>query len=581
MDRHELARIFNEIGVLLELKGENPFKARAYYNAARTMEKMEEDLEVLIQEKRLREVSGFGEAIVEKILEWKQTGTIGYYDRLRQDTPGGLLELLRLPGLGPKKIAVLYSKLGISDLEVLEAACAKNRLLALPGFGQKTQERICAGIQFLREQRGCFLWAEGMRWAVKIRELLAAREGTDGKPFAVEIAGSLRRSQPVCKDIDLVAASSLSHEVMAYFIGPAFNRDLGSAVEEITENGETKSSLRLVNGMNVDLRVVKPEEYPYALLHFTGGKEHNSALRHLVKDLGYKVNEYGLFQGQELVSCRGETEIYQRLGLTYIPPELREDLGEIEAAAAGKLPRLVETGDIQGIFHVHTTYSDGVNSLREMVETAIERGYKYLGVADHSQTAVYAHGMNHDAVKKQCAEIDRLNREYKDFTIFKGIEADILPSGDLDYDFETLAKFDFVIGSVHSHFWMEGAQMTKRILRAMENPYLTMVGHPTGRILLGRPAYEVDLEAVIAKAAQKGIIIELNANPHRLDLDWRWCLRAKKQGVLISINPDAHSVLELDLTRSGIVFARKGWLEKADIFNTRSVQEITDFFGKP
>lgn len=574
IDRHELACIFNEIGILLELKGENPFKIRAYYNAARTLENLQEDLEVLIRENRLRETPGFGAAIAGKILEWWKTGSIEYYENLKATTPGGLMELLRIPGLGPKKVAALYSALGITDLAMLEAACVENKLLTIPGFGRKTQEKICAGIQFLRQQQGAFLWTEGMGWALRIREALVGRAGIE----RIEIAGSLRRYQPVCKDLALVVATGTPQAATAYLGHADFHRSLEAAVESLNAVGDGRSWLRLNNGLKVDFMVVAPEALPHAVQYLTGSKEHNAALRRLAQGMGYKLTAEGLFKDGQRMFCRDEEELYHRLGLAYIPPELRENLGEIEAAAGQSLPRLVEAQDLKGLFHVHTTYSDGVNTLRELVEAALNKGYTYLGVADHSRAAVYAHGLNEEALRRQFAEIDQLNQEYRGFKIFKGIEADILSSGELDYDPEILAKFDFVIGSVHSHFGMAKEEMTNRLLKAMDNPYLTMLGHPTGRILLERPAYAVDLHAVLAKAAEKGIIIEFNASPYRLDLDWRWCRQAKELGVKITINPDAHSISELELARSGAMFARKGWLEKDDVFNTKSAQEIEEYF---
>lgn len=571
MDKHELARIFNEIGLLLELKGENPFKTRAYYNAARTVENLNEDLETLVKEERLREAPGFGEAIVKKVLEWVRTGTIEYYENLKNTTPPGLLEFLRIPGLGPKKINQLYTVLGITTLEALEEACEKNQLVSLPGFGARTQEKICAGIKFVKEHRGQFLWAEVIGDALDLRERLSKHPAV----LRVELAGSLRRFKPVVKDLDLVAASDDPLAVMEFFTGLP-------RVDTVTGSGSTKSSVVLKSGISADLRVVREEEFPHALQHFTGSKEHNTALRHRAKGLGYKINEYGLFRGEEPIYCRDEAEIYRRLGLPWIPPELREELGETNITTESDLPDLVKSEEIRGVFHVHTTYSDGVNTLEEMVSAAATAGYQYLGVADHSRVAVYAHGLDEEALAKQFAEIDRLNQKYKDrgVKIFKGIEADILPSGELDYDPETLRRFDFVIGSVHSHFRMGKKEMTARILQAMKNPYLTMLGHPTGRILLERPAYEIDLEAVLAKAAEKGIIIEFNANPYRLDLDWTWCRKAKEMGILISVNPDAHSAGELELVKSSLPVARKGWLEKKDVFNTRTVAEVERYFSE-
>lgn len=573
MDRHELARIFNETGLLLELKGENPFKVRAYYNAARTVENLGEDLEKLVREERLREVPGFGEAIVKKILEWVQTGKIEFHENLKSTTPPGLFELLRIPGLGPKKINQLFAALNITNLEELEEACAGGRLATLPGFGLRTQEKICAGIRFVKDQRGHFLWVEAIAAALELQGELARHPAVS----RVEVAGSLRRYKPVVKDADLVAASGDPRGVMAFFTNLP-------QVERVTASGETKASVLLRSGLAVDLRVVGEEEFSSALLHFTGSKEHNTALSRLAKGLGYKVNEYGLFRGEEQLSCRDEEEIYRQLGLLWIPPELRENLGEIEAAAGKELPDLVATEEIRGVFHVHSNYSDGGTPLAQMAEAALAAGYQYLGMADHSQGAVYAGGLSEEELAAQGREIDGLNREYQErgvgFTIFKGIEAEILPSGELDYNPEVLGKLDFVVGSIHSHFSLDRTAMTKRILTAMENPYLTMLGHPTGRLLLERPAYEVDLEAVLVKAAEKGVIIEFNANPYRLDLDWTWIRRAKEMGVLVSVNPDAHSPHELELARSHLPVARKGWLEREDVFNTRTIAEVEEYFSR-
>lgn len=573
MDRHELARIFNETGLLLELKGENPFKARAYYNAARTVENLGEDLEKLVKEERLHEVPGFGEAIVKKIHEWAQTGKIEFYENLKNTTPPGLLEFLRIPGLGPKRINQLYTVLKISSLEDLEEACAKDRLLTLPGFGARTQEKICAGVKFVKEHRGRFLWGEAMASALELREELAGYPAVS----RVEVAGSLRRSTPVVKDANLVAATGDPRGTMAFLAGLP-------QVERVTGSGEAKISVLLRNGLNVDLQVVGEEEFPFALLYFTGSREHNIALSRLAKEMGYEVNKSGIFRGKERLSCRDEAEVYRQLGLLWIPPELRENRGEIEAAAGKQLPDLVEAGEIRGVFHVHSNYSDGGTPLAQMAEAAAAAGYQYLGMADHSRSAFYAGGLSEEELAAQGREIDALNREYRergiDFKIFKGIEVEILPSGELDYTPEVLRELDFVIGSVHSYFSMDRDAMTKRILKAMENPYLTMLGHPTGRLLLERPPYEVDLEAVLAKAAEKGVVIEFNANPYRLDLDWTWIRRAKEMGVLIAVNPDAHSPHELDLARSHLPVARKGWLERKDVFNTRTAVEAAEYFSR-
>jgi DNA polymerase (family 10) len=571
LNKHDLARIFNETGLLLELKGENPFKSRAYYNAARILENLNEDLLVLVQEERLGQIPGFGDALVKKITEWIKTGTIQYYENLKASIPEGLLQLMRVPGLGPKKINQIYQELGITNIAQLESACHNNQLAALPGFGVKTQEKICAGIRFIEEHRNVFLLIEALPLALDLCNHLADQPAVQ----KVELAGSIRRFKEMVHDLDFVIASDSPSQVVDGFTSLP-------VIENVISSGETKISVILKSGIAADLRIVKPEEFPHALQHFSGSKEHNTQLRHIAKEQGYKVNEYGLFRGEGTgaIYCPDETGIYQILGLDYIPPELREDLGELEAAAKGILPVLVKPEDIHGVFHVHTTYSDGQSTLREMVMEAVKEGFTYIGVSDHSQTATYAHGLGLEELKRQWEEIDSLEREFPQCKILKGIEADILPSGELDYGAEILAKFDFVIGSVHSGFRMNRAEMTNRIFKAMDNPYLTMLGHPTGRILGQRPGYELDLEAVIQKAARNHIAIEFNASPNRLDLDWRWCKKAKEFGALIAVNPDAHSTQELKLVRNGVMVARKGWLTAGDVLNTKTGSEIDTFIAK-
>ncbi len=571
LDKSALIQIMNELGLLLELKGENPFKSRAYYNAARILENLNEDLEVLIQEQRLCQIPGFGDALVKKINEWAQTGTVDDYENLKASIPEGFLELLRIPGLGPKKINQIYQELGITSIPQLKEACCNNQLAALQGFGVKTQEKICAGIQFIEEHRNDFLSIDALPLAFDIRDHLAGCRPVQ----KIELAGSIRRFKEMVHDLDFVVASTDSAEVANYFTALP-------VIDKVTSSGSTKISVILKSGIAADLRIVKPEEFPHALQHFTGSKEHNTKLRHMAKELGYKVNEYGLFKdgGTQATYCLDENAIYETFGLKYIPPELREDLGELEAAGAGTLPVLVKPEDIRGVFHVHTTYSDGRSTLREMVTEAVKEGFEYLGITDHSRSAVYAHGLSWETLQKQWTEINSLEQEFPQCKIFKGIEADILPSGELDYEPEILSQFDFVIGSVHSNFRMNKTEMTNRLMKAMDNPYLTMVGHPTGRILGERPGYEVDLEALIQKAARGSIVLEFNANPYRLDLDWRWCRKARELGVLIAVNPDAHNSQELKLVHSGLMVARKGWLTAADVLNTKSRREIENFIFK-
>ena len=572
MDKIEISRIFDEISVFLELKGENPFKVRAYHNAARTIEALEEDLDKAIETGSLLEQKGIGEALYEKVTELFKTGRLKYYDELKKEVPPGLLEMLKIPGVGPRKVKVLYDALGISTVGELEYACMENRLLELHGFGKATQEKILTGIGYYRKGMGLHLLSIALTEAGRLLSALEA----NGDVVRASIAGSIRRRKEVIRDIDIVASVKTKKEtpVMDFFTGL-------SGVQSVTAKGDTKSSVVLNIGMNADLRIVSDSEFPFALHYLTGSKEHNTAMRSRAKKMGIKMNEYGLFKGEKSIPCpipcKDEAEIFKALGLSYIPPELREDYGEISAAEQGEIPELIEPTDIQGIFHVHTTYSDASMTLREVVRVAKGLGYHYVGIADHSKSAYYAGGLTEEKVKEQHEEIDRLNAEMKDFYIFKGVESDILPDGSLDYDEKTLSAFDFVIASIHSRFSMGETEMTKRIIKVLSNPYTTMLGHPTGRLLLSREGYPVDLKRVIAAAADQRVVIELNAHPYRLDLDWRFCRVAKERGVRVSINPDAHHLEDLSNVSYGVSIARKGWLEASDVLNTMSLAEMKAF----
>jgi DNA polymerase (family 10) len=559
MEKTKVVEILSEISLLLQLKGENQFKVRAYENGARIIELLEEDLETLISEERLGQVKGIGKTLEQNIEELVTTGRLVYYEELKREFPETLFDLFKVPGLGPKKVKTLYEKLGIASLGELEYACLENRLLILPGFGEKTQQNILKGIADLKHYQSRFLFSEA--WAIASRIV----EGIKNQPGVekVHVAGSLRRRKETVKDIDILAGSLWPVSLMDWFTSM-------DDVDVIMGKGETKSSIRLKNGMNADLRVVSPEQYPYALHHFTGSKEHNTALRHIARSRGIKMNEYGLFQGTQevLIPCKDEKDIFNALGMDYIPPELRENHGEIEAAIKGSLPRLVEMGDIKGIIHVHTTYSDGRATIKEMADAAISLGYDYIGISDHSQSAYYAHGLTPENIIRQHREIDELNQTYDGrFKILKGIECDILPDGSLDYPDDILSSFDFVIASVHSGFAMDREFMTQRIIRALENPYITILGHPTGRLLLSREGYKVDMEAVLSKAAEMEVAIEINSNPYRLDLDWRWCRKAKDLGIKMAICPDAHDIEGFNHIIYGVGIARKGWLTSSDIFN--------------
>lgn len=565
MDKSKVAEILEEIGTLLELKGENPFKCRAYHNASRVIEGTTEDLKTLIAEKRLAELKGIGEGLSEKIIELVQTGKLKYYDELKRSLPKGLVEMLAISGLGPKKVQKLYKDLGIKSVGELEVACHENRLSKLDGFGEKSQENILKGIAFLKKSSERRLISQAAFEAEGILKSLK-RFSAGGECF---IAGSLRRKRETIKDIDIVASSKNPSKMMRAFAAlPSVERSL--------QQGETKSAVILKSGIQVDLRIVSPVEFPFALLHFTGSAEHNTTMRARAQKRGLKLNEYGLFRGARKIMCKSEEEIFKALGLVYIPPEMREDSGEIEAAEKGRIPMLIEEKDIPGFFHCHTTYSDGTASVLAMVKRAQELGYAYIGISDHSKTASYAHGMKEPDVARQHKEIDAVQKRLR-IRIFRGVESDILPDGNLDYSEKFLNSFDFVIASVHSKFNMTEADMTRRVLKAVSNPHTTILGHPTGRLLLEREGYAVAIEKVLEACAKYDVAIELNANPHRLDLDWRHLRRAKTLGVKVCINPDAHRLEGLSDVAYGVAIARKGWLEKKDVLNTLTLPAMEKF----
>jgi len=568
MDKESVVKILYEIAVLLELSGENPFKSRAYETAARSLERATEDISQLVKEGTIFQLPGIGAAIGKKIKTLVETGRLEYYENLKASTPPGHLEMLKIPGLGPKKIRTLYQALGITTIGELEYACRENRLLTLPGFGSKTQENILKGIERVKQYQSRRLYVEALEEAQRISASL--REKIN---LPVTIAGSLRRGAETVKDIDLLVASENPGEV-----GEIFSRL--DSIETVTAHGDTKVSVILKSGINADLRIVTHEEYPYALHHFTGSREHNTALRSRARDLGFKMNEYGLLHGEEKIICHGEEEIFSHLHLPYIPPELRENMGEIEAAERGELPSLVEEKDIRGILHIHSNFSDGTLSIEEIALIARQMGYSYIGITDHSQSAYYAGGLKKEAIIEQARVINTLNEKMAPFRIFMGIEADILPDGSLDYEEEILAQFDFVIAAVHSHFQMKEGEMTERIKRALRHPYTTILAHPTGRLLLSREPYEVNMGEVMAQAAAYRKAIELNANPYRLDLSWRNCIHAKKMGVKIAINPDIHDLAGFQYLSLGVKIARKGWLEKSDCLNCLEAEELLAFFKK-
>jgi DNA polymerase (family 10) len=571
MDKDQVAAILDEIGTLLELQGENAFRCNAYHNAARTIQQLEEDLGTLVREGRLTTVPGIGETLREKITTLVTTGTLLFYEKLRDKTPPGLLDMLRIQGLGPKRVKALYDQLGIETLNELQAACEEDRVAGLKGFGAKTQEKILEGLRFLREMGQRVRLDQALPLAER---LLAGLKEAPGI-IRMELCGSLRRRRETIKDIDILISSNKPEPIMERFVSLP-------GVEQVIAHGETKSSIIVSEGigtgrvmLNADLRIVRDEQFPFALHYFTGSKEHNIAMRVRAQARGLKLNEYELAGPDRRVECKDEAGIFRALDLAYIPPELREDTGELDAAAADELPELIEVEDVKGLFHCHTTASDGHNSLEEMAVAARDLGLQYLGIGDHSQSLTIANGLTPLRVRQQQQEIDALNKRLKGIKLFKGIECDILEDGRLDFEDEVLATFDYVVASVHSHFKQTREEMTDRIVRAIRNPYVTMLGHATGRLLLKRDGYQVDLEAVLQAAVETATLIEINAHPVRLDIDWVHCKRAKALGVGLVINPDAHSTGEVAYYRYGVDVARRGWLEKANVFNTKSAAEVT------
>lgn len=564
MNRKEIAAILEEIAILLELSGENPFKARSYENVARQILQCEEDIAELVREERLRDIKGVGETLEAKIAELVNTGRLDYYEKLKAKFPESLFDLFKIPGLGAKRIKTLYEDLSITTLGELEYACTENRLITLKGFGPKMQQKVLDGLAFAKRHQNQYLISTAMEAARTIRDYLFEKDGN----CRIEIAGSLRRHKEVVKDVDLLASARDAPALMRHFVQ-------APGLETVTGSGETKSSIVLDSGIAVDLRVVSEEQFPYALAHFTGSKDHNVVMRQRAKERGLKLNEYGLFKGDDkLIPCEDEAAIFKALDLPFIPPELREDMGEFEVDT---LPSLVEREHLVGLMHCHSTYSDGKNSLEEMAVAARESGYAYIGFADHSQSAAYAGGLPPDVIIQQHNEIDTLNKKLDDIRILKGIESDILDDGSLDYNKKTLDRFDFVIASVHSRLNMSESQATKRLLAAIGNPYTAILGHPTGRLLLSRDGYPLDFDAVFDACAEHRVAIEINANPHRLDLDWRNIRKARERGIVFCIGPDAHSVEGIEDVAYGLGIARKGWLEKDALLNCMTTEELLEW----
>ena len=573
MDKDRVAAILLEIGTLLELKGENPFKTRAYANAARTIESLNEPLAKVVAENRLGEIKGIGEALEKKITELVETGKLAYYDELKASIPPGLIEMLEIPGLGPKKIQALNQKLGIDSVGKLEAACKSGKVAGLDGFGEKTQANILEGIERRRTYASKHLLSDALRAAEPLIENL--REHPE--VIRCSAAGSLRRFKEVIGDIDLLASSKKPAEVIDFFVAQM-------GVIKVTARGDTKASVILDGGIQCDLRVVSDREFPFALAYFTGSKEHNIVMRQRAIARGLRLNEYGLFKSKEetrdpklLVPCRDEAEIFAKLDLPFIPPEMREDHGEFAAAEKNDLPRLIEWTALRGALHNHSTWSDGHNTLEETAKFMDDLGLEYWAITDHSKSSFQANGLDAKRVRGQIKEIKKLNGQLagrgSDFRLLTGCEVDILRDR-LDFDDDLLAELDVVVASLHIPANNE-AENTKRLIRAAENKFVHIIAHMTGRLLLEREPYPVNAQAVIDACAGTGTWLELNCNPHRFDLDWRLWPYAKSKGVKCVINPDAHRNEHAGFLRLGAGMARKGWLEQTDVVNTLTLKSLS------
>jgi len=579
----EVARKLHEIYILMQLAGENRFRAIAFDRASQTIESLDSDINDYIEKEKLTDIKGIGDSIAQDIYSYAATGTIPVLESLHEDIPKGLIKWLEISGLGPKNIYKIHNELGISEIDDLKKACKDGSVASLKGLGKKSAEKILKSIEWMEEHSQRCRLDQALAIARPLFDFMKDQNGVQ----QIEIAGSLRRSKETIGDVDILigAEESNASSLMEAFV----NHEL---VVEVLGQGDTKSSIRTKDGRQADLRIVKPEQFPAALMYFTGSKEHNVVMRQRARVRGMSLNEYGLFKlddegntdFDQPVSYQSETDIYNHLDMKFIPPELREDRGEFEYFEEHENMPLLEDSDIQGVLHAHSTWSDGKFSIREMAEACMERGYHYLGISDHSQSAAYAGGLTEEEIQQQWKEIDALNEEYaqndSDFFIFKGIESDILADGSLDYPDDILEGFDFVIASVHSGLNMDQEQMMNRFKIAIHNPYTCIVGHPTGRLLLQREGSKLDMNQLIDWAAETGTAIEINANPRRLDLDWRHGNKATDVNLMSAICPDAHTTDGIDDIQYGVRIARKAKFGPDRILNTKSREELAEWFNQ-
>ena len=564
--RENIVTILNQIALILEIKGENAFKIRAYKNGSEIIENYGDDIIQITKDGKLGELKGIGKALASKIEEIVETGKLTYLDELKLEFPDTFFDLFEISNLGPKKIKKLYDNLQIDSIDKLEASCKNNEISKISGFGKKSVEAILEAISFRKSNSKFFRTGDIAPIAESILEFLRQLPQTS----QAEIAGSYRRGKEIVHDIDFIVATKLPVEIINEFTKMP-------EVAQVISKGKTKSSVRLNNGLQCDLRAVKNSEFPFALNYFTGSKAHNVKMRSLAIKNGYSLNEYALNSktktNEDVIN--DESDLYKALGLSFIHPALREDQGEVEAAKDASLPNLIQIENLKGTFHNHTTASDGKNSLSEMAEAATDLGLQYLGISDHSKSSVQANGLSDEELLQQVKEIKDFNdRNNNELTIFSGVECDILKDGSLDYNESVLSQLDYCIASVHSSFSLTENEMTQRVIKAIESPHVTMIGHLTGRLLLLRKPYDINVSKIIDACAKNNTIIEINANPRRLDMDWRWWKKAKDKGVKCSINPDAHKIEHFQYLHFGVKIAQKGWLESSDVVNCLPIDEI-------
>ena len=592
MKNQEIAKIFYEIADYLEMEGV-AFKPYAYQKAAITLETLEEDVEEIYKKggiKALEEIPGVGESIALKIEEYLKTGRIKGYEKLKKKTPINLEEIIAVEGMGPKKAKVLYQKLGIRNLKDLEKTARAHKIASLFGFGEKTEKNILEGIAFLKRSKGRFLLGEILPKVKEVYEKFKSLKEVE----KIDPAGSVRRMKETIGDVDFLVISKNPEKVMDFFVSLP-------GVIKIWGKGTTKASIRMKEGFDMDIRVVPDRSYGSALQYFTGSKEHNIATRKIAIDRGFKLSEYGLFRGSKMIAGADEKEIYQKLGMEWIPPEMRENQGEIEAASERKLPKIIGYKDIKGDLHCHSKWDGGANSIEEIAEAAMKMDYQYIGIADHTKFLRIEHGLDEKKLELQKKEIEKLNSKFRirpqpisnglgrpaliqgrwrnsKFRILQGCEANILSDGLIDIKDEALKKLDFVIAGIHSNFKMEKSKMTERIIRAMKNPNVDIISHPTGRILKRRDEYQIDFDKILRVAKETGTILEINSFPERLDLNAENIRRAKEAGVKMVINTDSHHKDQLRFIEFGIAQARRGWAEKEDIINTQPLGKLLSFF---